>query len=53
MRVIAGIAGLLACAAVAAGAQGSATLTSLLDTYYAGDHDTAITKAAEIGRAHV
>ncbi len=45
MRVI---AGLLACAAVAAGAQGSATLTSFLDTYYAGDHDTAITTAAAV-----
>src|SRR5688572_21604681 len=48
MRVIACIAGLLGCAAIAAGAQGSATLTSLLDTYYRGDYDAAITKTAAV-----
>ena len=48
MRLVACLAGLVACATLTAGAQGNASLASLLESYYNGDYDGAVTRAASI-----
>ena len=48
MRIVACLAGLVACATLTAGAQGNASLPSLLESYYSGDYDGAVSRAAAI-----
>ena len=48
MRIVACLAGLVACATLTAGAQDKASLASLLDGYYNGDYDGAVTQGSAI-----
>ena len=48
MRIVACLAGLVACATLTAGAQGHASLASLLESYYNGAYDEAVTRAAAL-----
>lgn len=46
MRIVACLAAVVACATLTAEAQGNGSLASLLESYYSGDHDGAVTRAA-------
>ena len=48
MRVIVCVAGLIACTSLTTGAQSVPALTTLLDTYYAGQYDEAVAAAAAL-----